>query len=224
MMRRLLRAAALCLSLWLPAAMASVQPAPVEVDAGFTTLELTPRIELLEDPGGKLELAQVQASKEFRAAPAQGPKIGFSKSAWWAKVTVENRGPQPRQLVLRQVYPLMDYVTLWSPRADGSWQSVRTGDRLDFGTREYQHRDFLFTLDLPANARQTYYLRFASSGPMDIALELYEPRTLLGVLNLEQLAFGAYFGGFLVLVLYNFFIFLVVAAVALVMGLVRRTP
>ena len=90
-MRRLLRAAALCLSLWLPAAMASVQSAPVEVDAAFTSAELTPRIELLEDPSGTMDLAAVQASPGFRAAPPAGLKIGFSKSAWWARVTLDRR-------------------------------------------------------------------------------------------------------------------------------------
>jgi len=207
---RMLRAAALCLSLWLPTAFASVPPAPVEVDAGFRTTTLTPRIELLEDKTGAMDLAAVRASKDFAPAPPEGPKIGFSKSAWWARVTVDNRDAKERDLVLRQVYPLVDYVSLWSPQPDGSWRAVQTGDRLDFGTREYAHRDFLFSLELPAHATQTYYLRFASSGPIDIALELYEPRTLLATLGTEQLAFGAYFGGFLVLVLYNFFIFLVV--------------
>jgi diguanylate cyclase (GGDEF)-like protein len=87
---------------------------------------------------------------------------------------------------------------------------VQTGDRRDFDTREYAHRDFLFNLQLPPATTQAYYLRFASSGPIDIALDLYDPHALVGALSGEQLAYGAYFGGFLVLVLYNFFIFLVV--------------
>jgi diguanylate cyclase (GGDEF)-like protein len=207
---RMLRAAALCISLWLPAAFASVPAGTVEVDADFRSMPLTPHIELLEDPSGKMDFAAVQASKEFVPAPPEGPKIGFSKSAWWARVTIANRDTTERDLVVRQVYPLMDYLSLWTPLPNGSWHAVNTGDRMDFGTREYAHRDFLFSLELPPNGTRTYYLRYASSGPIDISLELYEPRTLLGMLGSEQLAFGAYFGGFLVLVLYNFFIFLVV--------------
>jgi diguanylate cyclase (GGDEF)-like protein len=126
------------------------------------------------------------------------------------RVTLANTQPRDRQLVLREAYPLMDHLALWSPQPDGRWRAIRTGDRLPFGSREFDHRDFLFTLDLPASTRQTYYLRFASSGPIDIALSLYEPHALVGALSEEQLAYGAYFGGFLVLVLYNFFIFLVV--------------
>src|SRR5207342_2466495 len=209
-MRRHLQAAALCLSLWLPLACASVPSAPVEVDAALRSLDLNPQLEILEDASGKLELADAQASAAFKPVPATGLKIGFSKSAWWVRFRVANGGAEPRQLVLRQAYPLMDYVTLYAIQPDGHWQTTATGDRLPFNTREYAHRDFLFNLALPPGASRDYYLRFASSGPIDIALSLYEPRTLLGALSEEQLAYGAYFGGFLVLVLYNFFIFLVV--------------
>ena len=209
-MRRLLQAAALCLSLWLPLACASVPPAPVEVDAALRSIDLGTHLEVLEDKSGKLELAGAQASTAFKPVPATGLKIGFSKSAWWIRFRLSNRDAVARPLVLRQAYPLMDDITLYSPQPDGSWKASHTGDRLRFRTREYAHRDFLFNLELPAGATQDYYLRFASSGPIDIALSLYEPRALLGVISEEQLAYGAYFGGFLVLVLYNFFIFLVV--------------
>jgi len=210
-MRRLLQAAALCLSLtWLPLALASVPSAPVEVDAALRSIELNARLEVLEDPSGKLELADARNAAGFKPVPAGGLKIGFSKSAWWVRFRLANRDAAARPLILRQAYPLMDDISLYALRPDGSWRASHTGDRLRFGTREYAHRDFLFDLELPAASSQDYYLRFSSSGPIDIALSLYEPRTLLGALSEEQLAYGAYFGGFLVLVLYNFFIFLVV--------------
>ena len=209
-MRRLLQAASLCLALWLPAASASVPVPPVEVDSRLRKLELVDAFELLEDPGGKMDLAAVQASPDFHPAPAAGANTGFSRSAWWVRITLDNPTPSNRLVFLREDYPLIDHIELWSPQADGSWRAVRTGDRTDFGTREFAHRDFLFALALPARTRQTFYLRFASDGPVDIALSLYSPSTLIGALSEEQLAYGAYFGGFLVLVLYNFFIFLVV--------------
>ena len=209
-MRRLIQAAVLCLALWLPAAHASVPVAPVEVDATLRKLDLVSQFELLEDPGGKMDLAAVQASTAFKPAPAKGANISFSKSAWWVRLTVDNATARNRLVFLREDYPLIDHIELWSPQPDGTWRVVRTGDRRNFGTREFDLRDFLFALSLPASTRQTFYLRFASDGPVDIALSLYSPRTLIGALSEEQLAYGAYFGGFLVLVLYNFFIFLVV--------------
>jgi diguanylate cyclase (GGDEF)-like protein len=184
--------------------------APVEIGEGFRQQALAGHLDVLEDQTGRLDLAGARASTGFRAAPPGGLKIGFSDSAWWVRATLHNPGPKPRQLVLREAYPLMDSITLWAPRPDGGWRVVRTGDRLPFGSRDYPHHEFLFDLELPPESTQTVYLRFASGGPMDITLSLYSPNALAGTLGAEQLVYGAFYGGFLVLVLYNLFLCMVV--------------
>jgi diguanylate cyclase (GGDEF)-like protein len=189
---------------------ASLPAAPVEVDAGLSRVDLTPHLELLEDPGGQLDFDAVRQSAEFKPAPADGLKIGFSRSAWWVRLTLDNVSAKDMQVQLRQDYPLIDYLDLWKPGRDGAWERIRTGDRRVFSTRDFDHQDFIFALDLPAASQRTFYLRFASSGPVDINLTLYEQHALLAAIGHEQLAFGVYYGGFLVLVLYNFFIFLAV--------------
>ena len=107
-------------------------------------------------------------------------------------------------------YPLIDYLDLWAPERDGGWRHTATGDRTPFSTREFAHRDFIFDLDLPAQSERTFYVRGASGGPVDLNFALYEAHSLIAALSREQLAYGVYYGGFLVLVLYNFFIFLIV--------------
>ena len=206
----LLRTAALTLCLFAHAAWASVPRAPVEVDAGLSAIDLAPHLEILEDPTGALDFAAVRESAAFKPALAKGANIGFSHSTWWVRLTLDNTQALDVQPLLRQDYPLIDTIDLFEMQRDGSWKQTRTGDLRDFSTREFAHRDFLFALDLPARSQRTYYLRFASSGPIDISLSLYEQHALIASLSREQLAYGAYYGGFLVLVLYNFFIFLVV--------------
>jgi diguanylate cyclase (GGDEF)-like protein len=191
-------------------AAALVSTPVLPVDAALTDMKLGRQLEVLEDPSGLLDLAAVRAAGGFQPVPASGLRIGFSKSAWWVRVTLRNTEARDRALFLREAYPLMDAITLWSPRADGTWTAVNTGDRLPFASRPYAHHEFLFPIELPAGATRTWYLRFASGGPMDITLHLYEPRALFAAIGAEQLVYGAYFGGFLVLVLYNFFICLVV--------------
>lgn len=206
----LLRAAVLTLCLFAHAAWAGAPRAPVEVDARLSAVDLAPHLELLEDPTGKLDFAAVQSSAAFKPVPSKGANIGFSHSAWWVRLTLDNTQARDVQPLLRQDYPLIDNIDLFQMQRDGSWKHTRTGDLRDFSSREFAHRDFLFALDLPAATQRTYYLRFASSGPIDISLGLYEQHALIGTLSREQLAYGAYYGGFIVLVLYNFFIFLVV--------------
>jgi diguanylate cyclase (GGDEF)-like protein len=123
---------------------------------------------------------------------------------------LSNPSGQTRQLLLRQDYPLIDWLEFWSRQPDGSWQVRSSGDRRPFASREIQHRDFIFSLELPPHSEQTYYLRFASAGPINIGLSLSSTQALLERIGLEQLAYGCYYGALLSLLLYNLFMLLVV--------------
>ena len=189
---------------------ASVRAATTRVDAAFVNAPLGPSVEVLEDPSGKLEFDAVRTATGFKPAPNLGTNFGFTRSAWWLRFTVANNGNSERHVLLREDYPLIDYLDLWAPDAAGGWRHTATGDRTLFSTRQFAHRDYLFELILPPQSEQTFYVRGASDGPVDLDFTLYESHALIGALSREQLAYGVYYGGFLVLVLYNFFIFLIV--------------
>ena len=195
----------LCLVLY-----ASVRAATMKVDGALAGRPLGPIAEVLEDKTGQLDFDAVRRSGDFQAAPALGTNFGFTRSAWWLRFTLANDGERDRHLMLRQDYPLIDHLDFWAPAPDGGWRHTATGDRTDFGTREFAHRDFIFDVELPAKSQTTFYVRGASGGPVDLNFTLYDTRGLIGALSREQLAYGVYYGGFLVLVVYNFFIFLIV--------------
>ena len=128
---------------------------------------------------------------------AFGANLGFTGSAWWARVDLRNGGTQPLVLLLRQHYPLIDFIDAWVPAADGGWKHAATGDRRNFDTREFAHRDFVFAVELPAGAERSVYLRFASSGPVDISLTLDSQRELVGAINLTNVIYGVLRSGYL---------------------------
>jgi len=189
---------------------ASVRAATMKVDGAQAGKPLGPSADVLEDKTGLLDFAAVQASGDFRRAPDMGTNFGFTRSTWWLRFTLANDGERDRHLLLRQDYPLIDNLDFWAPAPDGGWRHTATGDRTEFSTREFAHRDFIFDVELPAKSERTFYVRGASGGPLDLNFTLYDMRGMIGALSREQLAYGVYYGGFLVLVLYNFFIFLIV--------------
>jgi len=107
------------------------------------------------------------------------------------RFTLRNRAARDLSFLLRQDYPLIDYVDLHVENRDGAWRTIATGDRRVFSTREFAHRNFVFSLDVPAASERTVYLRFESSGPVDISLALYEQHALIAAVSAEQLAYGA---------------------------------
>jgi len=175
-------------------------------------IDLDQSLELFEDKEGNLSFEQISSaaySSLFFKTDKPSPNFGFTDHAWWVRFTLHNEHADSLNLLIRQDYPLIDYVDFWSQQ-DDQWVQVKTGDRRLFMKRQVEHRDFLFPTTLQSGESKTFYLRFESSGPINISLSVYQRNQLIASLGKEQLAYGMYFGGFLVLLFYNLFIFIVV--------------
>ncbi|HYJ41125.1 MAG TPA: diguanylate cyclase [Steroidobacteraceae bacterium] len=199
----------------LPIPVLGDSPAFISLDPGAPVHveELGDALELLEDRVGNLDVAAVSTAPvdaRFVSATLESTNIGFSPSAWWARVTVRNPSDASRLIYLRQDYPLIDSLDLYEPSGDGGWRVHSTGDRKPFGSRDVAHKDFLFPVTLPANSDRTFYLRYASQGPVDINLSLLDPNEVAGELSREQVAYGLYFGCVLMLLVWSGLVFLAV--------------
>jgi len=192
------------------AGLAGAQESPIHIDGDFSRASVKPEVQVFEDPGGQLGFDEVRESGVFAPAPEIGTNFGFTRSTWWVRFTLANRGADDRHVLFRENYPLIDHLDLWVEQGDGSWRHVATGDRTPFSTREFAHRDFIFDLAVPRESEREIYLRAYSDGPVDLSLSVNGSHALISALSVEQIAYGVYYGGFIVLVLYNFFIFLIV--------------
>lgn len=189
------------------------QAGTLAVSPGLQPTSLTPVLLLLEDPRGELDFLQVRSPEyrnRFQPWNRPSANFGFTRSTYWAAFTLRNPTDQPVPVVIRQDYPLIDHLDFWAQEDKGNWQRVATGDRLPFMSRALSLRDFVFPVTLPAQSERTYYLRYASQGSLNIGLSVSAASDFLPQLNREQLLLGIYYGGFLVLVIYNLFLFMVV--------------
>lgn len=199
-----------------PAFLAASPGITLPADESVQIESLSTSIELLEDPTGALDVEAVSrspASSGFVAGTPEKANVGFSRSAWWVRLTIRNQGAEARDLYLRQGYPLIDLLDVYQPQdlaQDGGWHHVATGDRRPFGSRPVAHRDYLFPMTLPADSHTTIYLRYSSQGPVDINLSLLDPNKLAETLSREQLAYGVYFGCVLMLLVWSGLVFVAV--------------
>lgn len=206
------RSVILCLLVSLAAPVFGDSPNVIALAAGqpLNIEKLAGSVELLEDRDGKLGVADVSVHPGFVAGSPEAANVGFTASAWWVRVTLRNPSDAPRLVYLRQGYPLIDSLDLYAPAPDGGWRQVSTGDRRPFGTRPVDHRDYLFPLNLPPDSQASYYLRYASQGPVDIHLSLLDASELTAVVSREQTAYGIYFGCVLMLLVWSGLVFVAV--------------
>lgn len=175
-----------------------------EITEDVQRINLTPYLGLFEDTSAKLTIEQVSSEAEFQPVGEGSSNFGFTTSAWWAKFSLHNPMATPQHLVIRQDYPLIDFFDVWyKPQADQNWQHIATGDRRPFHQRPYNNRTFLIPLTLDPGETVDVYVRLSTQGSMNIGLFVHSDEDMVKFIAGEYLALGIYYGGFLVLIVYN---------------------
>lgn len=197
--------------MWLVLAPAGLRAQPASLEEGQAVLPLGPFLEQREDPAGTLDLEALRAQPSFwKPVRGDGLNPGFSRSAWWLRLSVRNDSPHPRHLLLDTRTALADYVDLHVTSADGRQQRIETGDRRAFVSRPMNTRTLVLPLSLAAGETVDIHLRLASWDGLHepVTPLLWNANDYAGHLQTEALLFGLYFGILLAILLYNLFLYL----------------
>lgn len=184
----------------------------IEVGPRLSTVEVTPFLDALEDPERALDIAAIRsepAASRF-AAVGRSANYGFSRSAWWMRFGLRNVTAEPTRVVLRQDYPLIDHLDWWISDPGGIVASGATGDLLPFHQRPIENQDFLIPIVLQPGIDYTVHLRFVSEGSVNVGLQLFAQDALVPAIAREQLAFGAFYGSFVLLAISSLLLYLIV--------------
>jgi signal transduction histidine kinase len=181
----------------------------LDVSGSLRGVSLGKRIELLEDRTGTLTVEQVARAGGFVRSGEDIPNFGFTKSAYWLRVRVKNVRSQERAWLLELGYPMLDDVTLFTPRTDGGFEARRTGDAFPFAQRDIAYRNFVFSLHEPASSARTYYLRVRSSGAMSLPLTAWSLREFVEHQHLDWTALCIFYGVLLIMSLYSLLVYAV---------------
>jgi len=177
--------------------------AAVRLAPGVTSFALATEVAVLEDPGGRLTLADVQRrANEFRPATvSRGEAInfGYSSSAWWLRFDLEQAPGAPRDWLLEVAFPTLDSVEYFGPGGE----HLIAGDRLSFARRPLLHRNFVFPVHLGETGAGSAWLRVVSEGTLTVPLRLWQAEAFWQDSLAAYALLAGYFGMLLALALYN---------------------
>jgi signal transduction histidine kinase len=162
-------------------------------------------VELLEDPSGTLSLAQVRAHP-FSASKRDEVSLGFTRSTYWFRFTVDNTSAEPREWLLELAYGHLDHIDLY----DGAGKHWVTGDMLPFSRRPLQHANFVFPQRTEAHAHDTLYLRVQTGGALRVPLSAWTHTDFVVHQNRENLLLWMFYGAVALLAWYNFAVAVVI--------------
>jgi diguanylate cyclase (GGDEF)-like protein len=174
-------------------------------------LSLTQYVALLEDPEHSLNLADVQAPEQAARFHGNLPAssaltLGFTRSAYWLRLTLRNNSEQPLTRMLVVENPRISHVQAYLPDAQGLYQSYTTGCDTA-APRLYPNRNFVFPLSLPPDSEQVVYLRVHSSVGLLVPLRLWSEAAFHLYERDDYLVQAWYFGIASAMILFNLMLF-----------------
>lgn len=172
---------------------------------------LNEQVELLEDKGAKLNIADMSdPAVQQRFTPAHGKaSVGQSANPWWIKVTLSAAADAPKQWWLEIASVTLLDLQLYLPDGQGGWQMRQSGERVSFAEgRDYPHRRMLLRLPELSEQPLTLYLRTYDPAGNSFPLKVWQLDDLKSQISGENLLLGLIYGVTTALLLYNLFIFL----------------
>ncbi|MFT3885674.1 MAG: 7TM diverse intracellular signaling domain-containing protein [Flavobacteriales bacterium] len=162
--------------------------------------------EILVDRESTLTAQQAWKAEGYRPGTADVPNLGLTDHTFWVRFSVTNLGPDQR-IILHVPSPEMEDLDLFAIRANGPEPVCRTGQSSAVGQRPFPDGEYAMPLDIRQRATTTYLLRVHSHKQALLPLQLTTQEEYLRNKDLRGLIAGGLFGIFIVMALYNLFVF-----------------
>lgn len=173
------------------------------------------RCEALEDKSGTFDLLSVISGNydnRFMPVKSMIPNYGFTKSVYWVKFNLANNTLSAQTKTLEIGFPLLDSVQLYIFSDNNGHrdllQSQTSGRNLSFSARKIEYRNFTFPFVIKPGENLTFLLRIKTDDGMIFPINIWNPEYFMKRVHIENFLFGIYYGIIIVMVLYNFFIFI----------------
>lgn len=153
------------------------------------------RIDVLRDPGAQLAVGDLPALGEH-FTPLHGGVLnaGFTRDAFWLRISIQRRAGAPREWRLEVRPAFLDDLRLYTAHADQDYRMDRQGDRLPYSARPFRYRNPLFTLELPDESRQQFYLRVASTSSLMVIPSVTTPEVFRERAQFLLIGLSLFFG------------------------------
>lgn len=188
---------------------AAVSP-PLVLHNSTESSRLSGHIDILEDKTGTLTIKEVSSpdmAMLFRPDTRAVPNFGMTTSVYWARFAIVSEVSAEKRWLLELNFPLMDYVDFYAPAEAGSFDRMQAGVMRPMSIRTFRHRNPVFPVFVDGAAK-TFYLRVDAKGRAMMPLSLRTPAAFARMDSQRGMIHGCYFGAMLVMIAYNFFIFL----------------
>src|SRR5699024_9868104 len=145
----------------------------------------------------------------FQHTSAHFPDFGFSNQIHWLKFTLQNQ-TQENSLFIKVDNPNLSWLRLYFPvNSKGDYKFVEGGNLFPASQHRFGDQDNIFSVPLPMGQTRTFFLKIKSYSHIAVPISAGSQEQIVNNLNNEHWRFGLFFGAILIILLFNFVIYLV---------------
>lgn len=169
-------------------------------------------IEYWQDTSSEKSVIEVSRLEQWQTAGSDNINLGFSPSPFWFK-TIINQQTSDLDWFIRITYPPLDRIDLYLCKQEvisnieSECELTRTGDRIPFDQREHSNPNYIIPLDLQLGDNFVY-IKVITEGSYQLPISIIDEQNLNEYLASNNFFRGSYLTLMLVMMLYNFFIFI----------------
>ncbi len=165
------------------------------------------RVEILNDSLNKYTPLDVISSPLFYKSKQAAPNFDISNSTYWIRFSIKNVTDNPH-LLLEVDNALVDTCNLYLVKGNEVVLLQSEGTARKYNDRRYKYPDFVYDLDVIKDSTTTFLLKVKSSEELLVPMIVGSPQTMSEAQNTKDVISGIHIGVLVVMILYNFFIFL----------------
>lgn len=176
---------------------------------------LNPHMYVLEDKTNALTIDQVASSKyasDFQFHQQDILNLGITQSTYWIKTTLNYPNMYPNEAPVKTWYlelgrANIDIVELFKPEFDGTYQVITADMRTPYKDKNILHVNSIIPITMMLGQEQTLYLKIKNETSLYLPVTLWTPDEFIKSAAIEEFLYGLFYGGMLILVIYNIFIY-----------------
>jgi len=172
-------------------------------------LRLDASIQYVEDPDGKLGLEDIIKTRGWRQNERHTFNHGYNNSTWWLKVSIHNPTETEADQLFEVGYAVLDYVDIYFTENGQLLQKFNMGDKLPHYQRPIDHRFFVVPVTWQPQQTLDIYVMIRSGSSIQAPLTLWSYERFYSADTASTILQGIYYGGMLVIAVYNLLIYLV---------------
>jgi diguanylate cyclase (GGDEF)-like protein len=151
-------------------------------------------------------LSQVEQF-QWNTINEKSANFSYDEREYWFRFRLQSDTEEFHTYIVDVAYPLLDEIDLFKLDQENLVSHVSTGDSFVFSQRPVLHQNFIFPLEVN-HKPSDIYLRVKSTSTLQVPLTIWPAKQFWQLDKIYSYLDGLFFGGILIMMIYNFFIFL----------------